>query len=539
MSEFSKVELLITNVMDKVLQISGCRPTPESSDYLLFWRKALEEAIKHTDLEHGIGQLFCLQWAIWLATQKYHIICETEKEISLFISNKNKKGELSESLLLVLEPKELIELLHVCTLIGKGAERFKDGQYLEALSDIEKATSYTVPRGVVAYTHLLLGSCFLQMKRPQMALTCFRRALETDGHCVSALYQSMLIYRQLGNKQAEIQALELLHSILNLTHSSECFTGDGLLISSELLLTNSSLKNILEVPSPLIVLHSLALQCVCHGRVSEGVEHYLDLFAILHTDEPIPHHINMEVPFLPRVTELYLEAGAAMLMVQRLADCIALCDEVVGTTLDLLPQRLVLEELSVGTEPSDPVVDHDDKGAMILCTGAANLLKGHCYIFLKDWKQATTHYTRCLDLLLRVHFKMKGCQPQIPSTDMVDKGGSKLFTLQRLKAFSLAGRGICFAQTDRLKEALRDLHLSLNAFPECLGAGLWCGEVLWRLKRRQEAASCWKKTWGFTSESPNEGVCVYLMEPPTDHMLNPVELQQRIEDLGFEEDING
>uniref|UniRef100_A0A3B4BB82 Uncharacterized protein n=1 Tax=Periophthalmus magnuspinnatus TaxID=409849 RepID=A0A3B4BB82_9GOBI len=458
MSEFSKVELLITNVMDKGI-----------SDYLLFWRKALEEAIKHTDLEHGIGQLFCLQWAIWLATQKYHIICETE---------------LSESLLLVLEPKELIELLHVCTLIGKGAERFKDGQYLEALSDIEKATSYTAPRGVVAYTHLLLGSCFLQMKRPQMALTCFRRALETDGHCVSALYQSMLIYRQLGNKQAEIQALELLHSV-------SCFTGDGLLISSELLLTNLSLKNILEVPSPLIVLHSLALQCVCHGRVSEGVEHYLDLFAILHTDEPIPHH----VPFLPRVTELYLEAGAAMLMVQRLADCIALCDEVVGTTLDLLPQRLVLEELSVGTEPSDPVVDHDDKGAMILCSGAANLLKGHCYIFLKDWKQATTHYTRCLDLLLRVHFKMK---------DMVDKGGSKLFTLQRLKAFSLAGRGICFTQTDRLKEALRDLHLSLNAFPECLGAGLWCGEVLWRLKRRQEAASCWKKTWGFTSESPNE-----------------------------------
>ncbi|KAJ0067545.1 hypothetical protein NL108_008030 [Boleophthalmus pectinirostris] len=538
MSEFSKVELLITNVMDKVFKISGCRHTPGSSDYLLFWRKALEKAIKHTDFECGIRQLFCLQWAIWLATQKYHIICETEKEISLLISTENKKGVLSESLLPVLEPKELIEILHVCTLIVQGAERFRDGQYSEALSDIEKATSFTAPRGVVACTHLLLGSCFHQMKCPQMALTCFRRALETDGHCVSALYQSMLVYRQLGNKQAEIQALELLHSVLNLTHSSECNTGDGLLVSSELLLSSSSLKNLLEVPSAPTVLHILALQCVRFGRVSEGVEHYLDLLAILHTGQPNPHHMNMDIPFLPHLSVLYLEAAAAMLMVQRPADCIALCDEVVNTTLDLLPQRLVLEELSVENEPSTPAVDYDDKGAMVLYVGASNLLKGHCYMLLKEWKQAMTHYTRCLDLLLRVRFKIKGCQPQIPSTDMVGKEGSKLFTVQRLKALSLAGRGICFAQTDRLKESLRDLHLSLHAFPECVNAGLWCGEVLWRLQRRHEAASSWKKTWGFTSESSNESVCVYLVEPPTDHMLNPMELQQRIEDLGFEDDRN-
>lgn len=46
-----------------------------------------------------------------------------------------------------------------------------------------------------------------------MALQCYKKALETDYSCVCALYQSVLIYRQLGNTQAEIQALCLLYSV--------------------------------------------------------------------------------------------------------------------------------------------------------------------------------------------------------------------------------------------------------------------------------------------------------------------------------------
>lgn len=50
---------------------------------------------------------------------------------------------------------------------------------------------------------------------PQMALNCYKEALETDPQCVCALYQSILVYRQLDNTQAEIQALRLLHSVGN------------------------------------------------------------------------------------------------------------------------------------------------------------------------------------------------------------------------------------------------------------------------------------------------------------------------------------
>lgn len=53
--------------------------------------------------------------------------------------------------------------------------------------------------------------------------------------------------------------------------------------------------------------------------------------------------VHAEVPPLPRLPELYLEAGAALLMARRPADCTALCDEVISSTLELLPEKLVLE----------------------------------------------------------------------------------------------------------------------------------------------------------------------------------------------------
>lgn len=48
-----------------------------------------------------------------------------------------------------------------------------------------------------------------------MALHCYKLALETDPQCVCALYQAVLVYGQVGNTQAEIQALALLHSVSN------------------------------------------------------------------------------------------------------------------------------------------------------------------------------------------------------------------------------------------------------------------------------------------------------------------------------------
>ncbi|XP_018524999.1 Fanconi anemia group G protein isoform X2 [Lates calcarifer] len=539
-SQFTEAELLLIQAIQRALQMTGDEPV--ASNRTVFWRTVLK-SVGNTTFNTCVRYLLCLQWAIWLATCQLTIIQELKEELSSLFETlcggvgddkKNEaRGKSSDIPLLVTDPRGLVELLQICTSIIQGAERLSEGQSSEALSALQTASSLPAPRALLAYVHFLSGSCLAHMSRPQMALQCYRKALVTDACCVSALYQSMLIYRQLGNTQAEIQALRLLQSTLMLPSVTVPALATTHLLSPSLLLCSQSLSSLLSVPSALSVLHSLALKCVLHGRVSEGVEHYLDLLAALHSEDQ--HGVHAEAPALPRLPELYLEAGAALLMARRPADCMALCNEVISTTLELLPEKVVLEdpEETSEAETRDMSVDGEDRVGMLLWTGAAYLLQGHCHTHLKDWKQAVTHYTRCINLLVRVRFKKKGFQPQITSGDMVVKQGTHLCILQRLKGLSLAGRGISFTQTDQLKEALRDLLLSLQASPECVGAGLWCGEVLWRLGRRQEAAACWEKTWSFTTQHHSaEGLPVYLQEPQSGPLLDSTELRHRIQELG-------
>ncbi|XP_008280228.1 Fanconi anemia group G protein [Stegastes partitus] len=535
-SQVSEAELFLAQATERVLQMTG--GDAGASDPLVRWRTVLN-SVGDTALHPSVLYLLCLQWAIWLATCQLKTIQEFQEMSALFdtLCGGIGDGSVSEARpkssnipLLVMDPRRLIELLQICTSIALGAERLNEGRSSEALSSLQAASALPAPRALVAYTHLLSGSCLTHMRRPQMALQCYRKALETDSRCVCALYQSMLIYRQLGNTQAEIQALRLLHSTLMLPSAIEPALGSTHLLSPSLLLRSQSLSSLLSVPSALTVLHSLALKCVLYGRVSEGVEHYLDLLAVVHSEDQ--QGLHTEDATLPKLPELYLEAGAALLMARRPADCLALCNEVNSTTLELLPEKVVLEEPEERREAETRDMEGENSLAMVLWTAAAYLLQGHCHSHLKDWKQAVTHYTRCINLLVKVRFKKRDFQPQIPGADMDVKRGKDLCVLERLKGLSLAGRGICFIQIDKLKEALRDLQLGLQTFPECVGAGLWCGEVLWRLRRRREAAACWEKTWSLTTQSLDKSLPVYLQEPQSGPLLDSTELRHRIQELG-------
>ncbi|XP_059193025.1 Fanconi anemia group G protein isoform X2 [Centropristis striata] len=537
-SQFSEAQLLLTQATERVLQMTEVDPV--SSDLPVVWRTVLK-SVGNTALNTCVLYLLCLQWAVWLSTCQLKSIQEFQDELFSLSERLSSgvwddrrseaRGKSSDIPLLVMDPRRFTELLQICTLIAQGAETLNDGRSSEALSGLQTASSLSAPRTLIAYTHLLLGSCLAHMRRPQMALQCYRTALETDPRCVCALYQSMQIYRQLGNTQAEIQALRLLHSTLMLPPATEPALAGTPLLSLSSLLRSQSLSSLLSVPSALSVLHNLALKCVQHERVSEGVEYYLDLLAALHSEDQ--HEMHAEGPSFPRLPELYLQAGAALLMARRPADCMALCDEVISTTLELLPEKVVLEEPEEKCEVETRALcaEGEDRVGMLLWAGAAYLLMGHCHTHLKDWKLAVTHYTRCLNLLVKVCFKKRGFQPQIPTADMVSAQGTDLCILQRLKGLSLAGRGISFTQTGQLREALRDLQLSMQALPECAGAGLWCGEVLWRLDRRQEAAACWEKTWSFTPQSSLESLSVYLQEPQSGPLLDTTEIRRRTQEL--------
>uniref|UniRef100_A0A672IAV9 FA complementation group G n=1 Tax=Salarias fasciatus TaxID=181472 RepID=A0A672IAV9_SALFA len=393
----------------------------DASDVCVRWKAVFKSAGNPT-LKPCVPYLFCLQWALWLATCQLKVIQDIQVGLS---------------------------------------ERLSDGQSSEALSSLQTASTMPAPRALVALTHLLSGFC---LSRPQMALQCYRKALETDSRCVCALYQSMLIYRQQGNTQAEIQALRLLHKVSN-THRQSIYE--------------------YEI--------DMYLSIVCRVWLQKLPK----MLAEAHT--------------LPKLPDLYLEAGAALLIDQRPADCMALCNEVISMTMELLPENVVLEEPEEKNEPETGALS-DDKVATLLWTAAAYFLQGHCHTHLKDWKQAT------INQMLKTYSPFQMYQPAGQSV---------------LKGLSLAGRGVSFTQMDKLKEALRDLQLSLHTFPDCVGSGLWCGEVLWRLSRRQEAAACWKKTWSIRPQSLDDRVPVYLHELQIGASLDSSELRHRIQELGL------
>ncbi|XP_072243089.1 Fanconi anemia group G protein [Leuresthes tenuis] len=535
-SQFAEAESLLTQATKRVLQMTG--GDSSTSDPLWLWKTALK-FVGNAALHPFVLYLPCLQWAVWLATCQFKTIKEFKEEMSSLFETLNgcgdeEKEKFSNMPRLVMDPRRVVEILQISTVIAEGAERLSEGLSSEALSCLQEASAKPAPRALISYTHLLSGSCLAHMSRPQMALQCYRKALETDSRCVCALYQSTLIYRQLGNTQAEIHALRILHSTLLLPSATEPSAAGTHLLSPPLLLRSQSLSSLLSVPSAISVLHSLALKCVLHGRVSEGVEHYLDLLAALHSEDQQGVYTEGEVSTLPKLPKLYLEAGTALLMAQRPADCMTLCSEVLSTTLELLPEKVVLEEPEESSVTSTRDVQEEgaDRGAMVLWVAAAYHLQGHCYTHLKDWKQAVTHYTRCINLLVKVLFKRKGSQPQSLSLHMDVKQGMDLCVLQRLKGLSLAGRGISFTHMDHLREALRDLQLSLQLLPEAVGAGLWCGEVLWRLGRQREAAACWEKTWSLPTQSLPENLPVYVLEDQRGPLLDSTELRQRIQKLG-------
>ncbi|KAM9393699.1 Fanconi anemia group G protein isoform 3-T3 [Pholidichthys leucotaenia] len=458
--QFEEAQLLLTQAAERANQITGDDPgTPEPLLIRTFLR-----SVRTTALSPCGVYLLCLQWAIWLATSQLKTVQEFQREISSHFEEvgggvgdqARARGKISNVPLFIMEPKRLMELLHISTSLSQGVERMNEGQTSEALSVLRVAATLPGPRDLVAYTHLLSGSSLSKMGCPHMALQCFRKALETDSGCVSALYQSVLIYRQLGNAQAEIQALRILHSM------------------------------------------------------------------------------HAEGTTFPRIPELYLEAATALLIAQRPADCMPFCKEVISITQELLPEKVVIEEPEEGsgTETRDVCVKGHDKLWMILWASSAHLLLGHCHTQENNWNQAVTHYTRCVNLLVKVHFKKTGFPTQIEGADVHIKYGTEQCILQRLKGLSLAGRGISFTQMDRLKEGLRDLELSLQALPEASSAGLWCGDVLWRLGRKQEAAACWEKTWSLTSQPSVDNLPVYLQELHSGPLLDSSELRSRIQKLG-------
>lgn len=97
---------------------------------------------------------------------------------------------------------------------------------------------------------------------------------------------------------------------------------------------------------------------------------------------------------------VYLEAAFALLKAQKYRDVLVICDEVITSTLDFIPERLLLDLPMENQQTAGPTTVNPDSDGMlekldyVLWAGAAHLLQAQAHWKLKDTKEAITSYTR-------------------------------------------------------------------------------------------------------------------------------------------------
>ncbi|KAI5088400.1 Fanconi anemia group G protein [Silurus meridionalis] len=506
-----------------------------SYDLVALWQAVLK-TFGGMAYEPWIHKLLLIQWAVWLSERNYdgvldlllHVNHKSTSSGDLLAETRNLTLSIEEddSLLVALATKDLQELLHVCTFISIGVEQMKKEKYVEAFRVLQEAATQPSPRALLAHVHVLTGFCYAKLQKPQSALQCYRKALEVDFNCQRALYQSSLVYKQLSNTNAEIEALHLLHSAVMLHAESNPSNSSMPLISPDMLLGSEQIEFICQIPSTLYILHTLGHRCVLSDRTSEGAEYYLDLLASLQSDSkqmPVEDGSSF-----PRIPAIYLEAAFALLKAKRVWDALAICDEVIAKTVDLIPESLLISPL-VSRELVPLTLEADSQEEKLQCvlwSGAAYYLQGQAHLQLKDTKEALTNFTRAINQLVKVCIKQKG-------KPMKDPGVEKTVTfLEALKGKALSFRAVCFVERGKLKEALRDFQLSLQATPGCMNTGMWLVEIMWRLDRKQEAAAMWKQILNFTQSTPPVDLPLYLQtcnEDPTAFDLSS--LKRKIEEF--------
>lgn len=99
----------------------------------------------------------------------------------------------------------------------------------------------------------------------------------------------------------------------------------------------------------------------------------------------------------PRIPVIYLEAASALLKAKRFCDALAICEEVIVKTVDLIPERSLMTSVAVFRELIPLMLEADAPGEKleyVLWSGAAYFLQGQAHLQLKDTKEALTNFTR-------------------------------------------------------------------------------------------------------------------------------------------------
>ncbi|NWJ09706.1 FANCG protein, partial [Crypturellus undulatus] len=498
----------------RVLEACGASGQDLSTEKL--WQKVLQE-VTVEELQVPLHRLGALQGAWWLATNRLGSItglfqllnsaedpgrapCSEGKTQLLSLLRAWKVPAEEASVSLVQSAQDLKEILCTAAAFLQGLQELEAGNLPAALSLLQEAASGFCSKRLLAQIYTCISCCAQRMGKPQTALQHLKRALQVDFQCLPALSHAAAMYHELGEVDAELQALAVLCEALERNSPAAASPAPCCLIQTEHLVHTPALASLLRHRHLSEVKYLLAQRCLEDGRVADAVEHYLDFLSLLQDG------LQQQVPLdggsaLPRLPEVFLEAASALEQAGRPQDAITVCEEVVSRTADLIPQTLRVEEGPEQPEcPSPetqlaggPLSQKRESLCCLVWRTAAYLHQGWAWAKLGKTKEAVTQFSRCLGDILRVQLYQPG----------LETAGSLLpevKLLQKIRLLSLIGRGTQFLELGKHREALLDFQYGLQISPGDPTAASYLVQALWKLDRKQEAATRWQKL----SESPAE-----------------------------------
>ncbi|NWY46141.1 FANCG protein, partial [Sylvia atricapilla] len=470
------------------------------------WLEVLQE-VTVEELQAPLHHLGALQAAWWLAASRLGSVAglfqllstaedpgrahcsEGQSELLSIIKAWQVPPEGS-SLPLVQSAKDLKEILYTAAAFLQGLQELEAGNFPTALCLLQEAAGGFCSKKILAQIYTCLGCCTQRMGKPQTALQHLKRALQVDFQCLPALSHVAAVYHELGETDAEMQALILLYEALGKTPPAAASSSHFFLMQTELLVHTPLLTSLLRHHHPSEVKYLLARRCLQDGRVADAVEHYLDFLSLL--QEGLQQQVPLDgCSALPRMPEVFLEAASALEQAGRHQDAITVCEEVISQTTDLIPRVLQVEERLEQLECPLPgagvaagLLSQKKESLCCLAWRAAGYLhQGWSWAKLGESKEAVTQFSRCLCL---------------PVTENLQ---AEVELLQKIRLLSLTGRGMQLLELGRQKEALLDFQHSLQISPGDPAAASYLVQALWKLNRKQEAAAQWQK---FCQGSPGE-----------------------------------
>ncbi|NWS30354.1 FANCG protein, partial [Polioptila caerulea] len=480
------------------------------------WEKVLQE-VTMEELQAPLHRLGALQGAWWLAAGRLGSVaglfqllspaehpgrahCSEGQNELLSVIKAWRVPPEGPSLPLVQSAKDLKEILCTAAAFLQGLQELESGNFPTALSLLQEAAGGFCSKKILAQIYTCLGCCAQQMGKPQTALQHLKQALQVDFLCLPALSHVAAVYHELGETDAELQALTLLYEALGKNPPAAASSSPCFLMRTELLVHTPVLTSLLRHHQPSEVKYLLAQRCLQDGRVADAVEHYLDFLSLLQEG------LQQQVPLdgssaLPRIPEVFLEAASALEQAGRHQDAITVCEEVISRTSDLIPRVLRVEERLEQPECSLPgaelaggLLSQKESLCCLVWRAAGYLHQGWAWAKLGESKEAVTQFSRCLSDLLRVQLHGSG----VKQTENLQP---EVEVLQKIRLLSLIGRGTQFLELGRHKEALLDFQHSLQISPGDPAAASYLVQALWKLNRKQEAAAQWQK---FSQSSPGE-----------------------------------